>query len=185
MPKSVDEIRVGANGTIRVAPPDTAVPADIEATFDAAWTDLGYTSEDGVTITDAKTVEAIPVWQLFYPARRIVTERDLTAAFVLRQFSGPQFELAFNASVEQDGDNFSATPNDPETIDERRFAVEWQDGVFVSRFIVHRTFVTENVETKLVRSAAADLPITLGVIGEDGVEPWVFQTNDPSFASAT
>lgn len=186
MSKDTDQIVVGANGTVRVAPLGTPEPADIEAAFDAAWTDLGYTTEDGVTVTDSKTLENIPVWQLFYPARRIITERDFTVAFALRQFSGRQVEFAFGGgAVTADGaGKYRFTPPAPETIDERMLSVEWVDGDKTFRLILPRGIVTENVETQVVRTAASDLPITFGIVGQDGVDPWYLLTDDPDFADA-
>lgn len=187
MPKTTDEIVVGANGTIRVAALSVPEPADIAAAFDAGWADLGYVSEDGVTVVDAKTLESIPVWQLFYPARRIVTERDLTVAFALRQFSGIQVEFAFGGGeITEDGaGKFRFTPPSPEVIDERKLAVEWLDGDNTYRLIIPKGMVTENVETKIVRNAAQDLPITFGIIGTEGEDPWYLLTDDPTFAEAT
>lgn len=185
--KTTDQIVVGANGTVRVAPTGTPEPADINAAFDGAWVDLGFTSEDGVTATDAKTLETIPVWQMFYPGRRIITERDFTLAFALRQFAGAQVEFAFGGGeVSADGPGaFRYTPPAPEVIDERMLAVEWLDDDKTYRLILPKGMVTENVETKIVRTAASDLPITFGVIGEDGVDPWYLLTDDPAFAEAT
>jgi hypothetical protein len=189
MAKDTDQIVVGANGTIRVAPPATADPADVSAAWPAGWVDLGYTSEDGVTFTDARTLEAIPVWQLLYPARRVVTERDATVAFTLRQFSRDQVVFAFGGGdIVEDppaaSGNFRYTPPAPEVIDERRLGVEWLDGDKTFRLILPRGIVTENVETKIVRTAATDLPITFGILGVDGVDPWYLLTDDPDFAAA-
>lgn len=183
MAKDTDQIVVGANGTVRVAPTDTADPADVTAAWPAGWVDLGYMSEDGVTFTDAKTLEAIPVWQLLYPARRVVTERDATAAFVMRQWGPDNVELAFGGgeiTVDVAG-AFRYTPPPPETIDERRLGIEWLDGDKTFRLIMPKGIVTENVETNIVRTAAADLPITFGILGEDGVDPWYLLTDDPAF----
>jgi len=186
--KDTDQIVVGANGTVRVAPVGTAAPADASDPFGAGWVDLGYTSEDGVTFTDSKTLEAIPVWQLFYPARRVVTERDFTMAFALRQFAGHQVEFAFGGGevTEDDPGLFRYTPPSPEVIDERALSVEWLDGSKVYRIIMEKGMVTENVETKLARANAADLPITFGILGDDAIAaPWFLLTNDPSFVEAT
>lgn len=186
MPKDTDQIVVGANGSVRVAPLATADPADIAAAWPAGWVDLGYTSEDGVTFTDAKTLEAIPVWQLLYPARRVITERDATAAFVLRQFGPDQVKLAFGGGdITEDGGpgtgNFRYTPPPPEDLDEQRLGIEWLDGDKTFRLIMPRGIVTENVETNIVRTAAQDLPITFGIVGQDGVDPWYLLTDDPAF----
>lgn len=186
MPKDTDQIVVGANGTVRVAPLATADPADVSLAWPAGWVDLGYTSEDGVTFTDSKTLEAIPVWQLLFPARRIVTERDATVAFVLRQFGPDQVKLAFGggAITEDSPGNFRYVPPAPEVLSEQRLGVEWLDGDKTYRLIMPRGIVTENVETNIVRTAAADLPITFGIVGEDGVDPWYLLTDDPAFDPA-
>lgn len=187
MPKDTSQIVVGANGTIRVAPIGTVIPASVDVAWAAGWVDLGFTSEDGVTFTDSKTLEPIPVWQLLFPARRVVTERDVTAAFVLRQWSSDTVPFAFGGGtiVEDVIDAaWTYTPPDPEVIDERMLGVEWLDGDKTYRLIMGRGMVTENVETNLVRNAAADLPITFGVLGEDGVAPFRLQTDDPAFAAA-
>lgn len=188
MPKETDQIVVGANGTVRVAPTTAVEPTDISVAFAATWVDLGFTSEDGVTVTDSKTTEAIPVWQLFYPARRIVTERELSVAFTLRQFSGNQVEFAFGGgavSLDSAG-KYRFTPPSPETLDVRKLAIEWTDGSKTYRLIIPKGMVTENVETKIARTNAADLPITFSVIGDDTIAaPWYMLTNDPTFAEAT
>lgn len=188
MPKEVDEIVVGANGSVRVAPLGSPLPVGVEAAYAAAWTDLGYTSEDGVTARDEKTLAEIPVWQLFYPARRVVTARNFVVSFALRQWSGETVALAFGggAVVTTAGppEFFTYEPPEPEDIDERMLSIEWLDGLKIYRLHLNRGIVTENVETKLTKASAADLPITFGIIGEEGVKPWSLVTNDPAFAAA-
>ena len=187
MPKDTGQIVVGANGSVRVAPLGTAEPVDIDASYDAAWVDLGYTSEDGVTFKDSITKESIAVWQLFYPARRVVSERDFTVSFALRQFAAHQVEFAFGGGeVTEDGaGKFRYEPPDPEVIDERMLGIDWVDGDKNFRLIVPKGTITEDVETQLMRASAADLPVVFGVTGQEGVAPWYLLTDDETFAEAT
>ena len=182
--KDVDEIVVGANGTVWTAPVGTVAPADQDAVPAAAWLDLGYVSEDGVTFRDAKTLEIIPVWQLFHPARRIVTARDTNLEFVLRQWGKDQVPFAFGggAVTSPTVGNFKYTPPSPEEINERALMVDWADGTKNYRLVVIRGMVTDEVSTNLVRSAAADLPIAFGVNGSEAGDPWYLLTDDPAFA---
>lgn len=190
MSKDVDEIVVGANGTVWVAPVGTAAPATSAEAPGAGWVDLGYTSEDGATFTDAKTLQTIPVWQLFHPARRIVTERDTNLGFVLRQWSKDTVPFAFGGGAITEPDDvgnpgeYRYTPPAPELIDERALLLDWVDGTKNYRLVIPRGMVTDNVETNLVRTGAADLPITFGVNGSDGVDPFYLLTNDPALAPA-
>lgn len=186
MAKEVDQIRVGANGTIRVAPVGTTAPTDEIAAYAAGWVDLGYTSEDGVTLTDAKTLAEIPVWQLFYAARRIITGRDFTAAFVLRQWSIDTVKLALGATVtEPTPGHYKIVPPSPESIDQRALGIDWIDGTKHYRLLIARGMVTENVSTKIARANASDLPVTFGIIGDDAAgDPWTIYTDDPAFEAA-
>ena len=176
----VDEILVGASGDVFVAPVGTTAPTDPTSSFSGSWTKIGLISENGVTVTDTKTMVIVPAWQLFYPARRIISARDFTASFALRQWSGTAIKFAFGGGTIA-GNKY--TPAAPDFIDERAMGVDWADGSKHYRLILPRGMVVDNVATQLHRAAAADLPITFGIIGSAGVDPWVLYSDDPSFAS--
>lgn len=182
--KQSDDIVVGANGSILVAPVATALPADVTAAFPAGWVDLGFTDENGAKFTDTKTITDIPVWQLFYAARKIVASRDFQLDFVLRQFDAETVKLGFGGGeiFDDGGGAFHYEPPAPEFIDERAMAIEWLDGTKTYRVIVNRGLVQSNTVTEVVRTKASDVPITFGIIGEDGVVPWIIQTDDPQWA---
>lgn len=184
--KTADEIVVGANGSIYVAPVGSTVPASIGTALGAAWTELGYTSEDGVTWVDGKSLKSIRAWQSFYDLRRIVESKEGSLAFQLLQWNGDNVRLAYGGGTVSEpvpGD-YRYTPPDPADIDERAMAVEWQDGTKNYRLTFPKGMVTENVETNIVRSDGALLPITFALLGEEGVEPFILDTDDPAFANA-
>lgn len=183
MAKDTDEIVVGANGTIWVAPVGTTAPADEVAAPAAGWIDLGYASEDGVTFNDSRTLDAISVWQLFYAARRIVTEVETTISFVLRQWNKNTVPLAFGGGTVSTptAGHHKFVPPAAGTIDERALMVDWVDGAKHYRLVVPKGVATEAVETNLTKSGAADLPIGFAVLGTDGVDPWYLLTDDPAF----
>lgn len=187
MPKDVDEIVIGANGSVWVAPLGTPVPADESAVPNANWVDLGFTNEDGVTLVDSKTQEVVRGWQSFYALRRFITERDFSAAFVLHQWGPEQVMLAFGGGefTEPTSGHYRYDPPDPEHIDERMLMVDWIDGDKRYRLVLERGLVTENVETNITRTAAADLPITFGIIGDESGTPWHLLSNDPAFEGAS
>lgn len=183
---NTDEITVGANGKLMVGPPGTAVPASPTAVPNAAFVDVGGLSEDGLKLTDSKTIEDIKLWQMFYAARKIVTERDFQIAAVLRQWNAANVALAFGGGEVSTVSSgvFKYEPPSPETLDERILLAYWNDGADKYLLIVPRVIVTENVETTLARSAPADLPLTFSVLGDDGVVPWSLLTTATSFDPA-
>lgn len=185
MAKDPNEITVGLNGTVYTAPVGTTEPADIDEALDAAWTDLGFTNEDGLTITKSRNVNVIRVWQSFYPQRRLTTEQDLVVAFALRQFGGIQVETALEGEITEDSaGKYRFTPNDPEVIAEHALLCTWSDGDKDFRLIVPKVTSIEAVEFVVNRSDPSDLPLSFGILGEEGAEPWYMLSNDPSWADA-
>lgn len=185
MSKTTDDIVIGANGSVYIGDVGATPPTDASDPWGGDWLDLGYTDENGIKLTDSKTLADIPVWQLFYPARKIITARDFNVDFVLRQFDGPTVTLAFGGGevTEDSPGNYRYTPPDPEFIDERALGLEWLDGDKVFRLLISRGLVGNNVASDITRSKAADLPITFGIIGEAGSPPYEILTTDESFAS--
>lgn len=188
MTKDADEIVVGANGSIYVGAVGATIPASIDDALDgAAWTDLGYVTEDGVSWTDGKSLTSIRAWQSFYDLRRIVESKEGSLGFTLMQWSGENVKLAFGGGTidEAAGSGlYKFTPPDPATIDERAMAVEWTDGDKDYRLVFPKGMVSENVETNIVRTDSANLPISFALLGQAGVNPFELYTNDPAFADA-
>lgn len=187
MALDADEIVVGSNGRIYVAPVGTAIPTDIATAWGAGWIDLGYANEDGVTISKSRTMEQVPAWQSFFPLRRMVTAEDFTVSFNLLQWGNDSVILAFGGgtitATAGPPAHYLYTPPDPGTLDERAVGVEWQDGTKIYRLTMAKAMVTETVETQMQKAGAAELPITLGVMGEAGVSPFLIRSNDPAWAA--
>lgn len=184
--KDVDDILIGSNGSIYVAPVGTAAPADEVEALNAAFVDLGYASEDGVKLTDSKDMLIYKVWQLRYAAKRKITGRDFAAAFKLSQWNKDTVPLAFGGGTvtAPTAGHFKFVPPSFEDIDERAMVIEWFADDSTFRLIIPRGMVTENVETEVDAGAVSELPITFSVLGTDGVDPWYLLTDHPSFDPA-
>lgn len=186
MGNTSDEILVGANGTIWVGPTTSVAPDDVSTgmeTVDSDWMETGFVDENGVKWTDGKTVVPIPVWQSFYAARRIVSDRASMVVFALRQWSGVTVPLAFGGgTVTDNAGEFTYTPPSPEELDERSLCVEWEDGSKKYRLYFPRGMVTSTTETVLQRQNAANLPITFEGLSDGTADIWSLFTDDPAFA---
>jgi hypothetical protein len=181
-----DQIVVAANGTVYVAPVGTTQPTDPTSAPAAAWVDLGYITEDGATFTDSKEIEDILAWQSFYPVRKIVTGKEASASFALRQWNENSIPLAFGGgSVTNPSTGvWRYVPPNPEDLDERALMIDWQDGDKNYRLIIPKGLVTEAVETQLVRTGSAELPITFAAVpASTDDDPFVLITDDLAFSS--
>lgn len=184
MSLDAEEIVVGGNHRIYVAPAGTPLPAKMSDTLNGNFLDLGYTTEDGVKFVDAKTIQPVQPSQSFYPVRQIVQNRQATAEFSMLQWNRGTVALAFGGgtwSVPASG-QYRYTPPDPETIDERAMVIRPVDGDRDFQFVIALGFVTNNVESTFARTGPGLLPITFSVLSDGSNDPWVFDTNDPAFA---
>lgn len=180
------EIVVGANGRILVAEVGATAPADITEDPSAAWTELGYVSDEGVTFTVGQELEDVNVWQSFYAVRRLMTAKSGNLGFELAQWNRDTIPLAFGGGSvsEPAAGAYRFTPAEPGPIDERALIHEFEDGDYLFRIIIPRGMVTDDVETTLNKAPNGVLPIAFGVNGQEGVAPWYLDTNHPAFAPA-
>lgn len=63
MSNDADNVRVALTGSILMAPKGSTAPVDLDSAWDAAWTDLGFMSDDGVSMEYSTDVEDINAWQ--------------------------------------------------------------------------------------------------------------------------
>lgn len=174
------EIRVGANGTIYIAPSGTAVPS----TVTAAWTgfnQLGYASEDGVKLSRSMDTNMVKGWQSISTLRYLITGVGVTAAFTLLQTNKDVIPLYFGGGsiTSQGGGSFKFDISSAPTVDERTFGVEWVDGSFTYRLTVPRVMVTDTGETTVGRSDAIQWPFTLSAMSpSSGTVLATLLTND-------
>ncbi len=184
MPGSADQIVVAGTGTISIAPQGTAIPADtaVHSTLDPAYVDLGFTSDDGVTIADGMEVEDINAWQSLYPVRRVITGYSGSVAFDLLQWSEDIFIQVLNGVVtEPVADTVHEfTPTRDGVLPEKTLIVDFTDGAELYRWIFHRVTMGADVEIPIDKKTAGVIPNEWGV-QDDVLGPFVMRTTDQNF----
>lgn len=195
MSQNADEVVIGANGNFYTAPysASLALPDAVDDTLDAKFAQHGFVSEDGVTFTDGKEIEDIEAWQSFYPIRKVISSKSSKLELVLRQFNNKNVQLAFGGgSIDTAGGDSIYVPPAPGELDERSAVVEWNDGDYSFMLVVPKGIVTDDVETNLVRTAAADLPIGFEAtpagnptVGDETSYPWYIVSDHPAFADVS
>lgn len=183
MPLDAQEILIAGTATISVAPAGTPMPESLGDALDAAFIDVGYTSEDGVVFADSKNVSGFRPHQSFYEVRRWVVSRASEARWTMAQWNTDNLIFAFGGGevTEPVNNEFRYTPPSPETIDERAVVIDLVDGDKHYRIGIPKGMVSSNTESTLARTGPGLLPITFGALGEDGQDPWFFDTDDPAF----
>lgn len=178
------QVIVGANGRVFVGATTTTAPNDIGdiSSLNAGFKEVGFCSEDGATVSDSKTIQDIGAWQSFYPIRRIVTAREFTIEFAMRQWNDDNIKFAFgggtivNASV-----GWKYEPPDPSVIDERSLILFWEDGTKRYMLYIPRGITTSNTQAQLQRNNPADLAVTFSALSDGSLPAYQLFTDDPAF----
>ncbi|MFF8607620.1 phage tail protein [Streptomyces sp. NPDC015346] len=182
------EIRVAGTGKLYVAKVGTAAPTfgTGEASADwSSWTDLGFTTGDGVTFSKKDKLEAIDSWQSVSPVHYIYSARDLSLKFSMLQFNEDTLPF-FMGGGKVEAEAAPAVGVYKYDIAERPFAdvralgLEFTDyktnadgtsSKVTYRFIIPRGQVTASDDIKLARKAASTLGITFSAMSKGDGKP--------------
>ncbi len=187
MPQDAEQLVVAIAGSVNLAnlaeSPDLPGATDGPTASMPDFVDLGYTTTDGVTFTATPTTEDVEAWQSATPIRRLVTARALTVAFSLQQWNQDNFGLAFGGGAWSEpaaGVFRYDPPADTDSLSEYALVVDFNDGDKNARVVVFRGNVTDAVETQLMRTGPAVLPISFSSLTPDDQDrSWYFVGDDP------
>jgi hypothetical protein len=189
MANNSQEIIVAATGHVSVAPFGTALPTEEVTALNAAFLDVGYVTEAGVTFTATPTIVDVNAWQSYTPIRKLVTARALTAACVMQQWNQETFAVAFGGgtwTMVSPGSYRYDPPIDGSALTEYSLVIDAVDGVKNVRWVVKRCTIEGAVTSNLTRTAAADLPVTFAALTPDGQNTaWYFLSNASEFSIAS
>lgn len=182
MAKTKSAVRVPGTWAIYRAPVGTTEPADSQEALDAAWTELGYTDEDGLVFTFGREIADIRVGQSYWPIRKVITEYAGSVRVTLAEYSKTNVEVALEATVTEPDSTgnpgeFLVTPATDGTLTEHALLLEIEDGTDVIRRVI-RDCVVGNVGDQQVRKAnKLGLNCTFDILGEDSLAPWIDLAN--------
>jgi hypothetical protein len=179
------ELVVAGTGDIYVGPVGATLPTTAVAAPSPHFVQLGFTTEDGVTLTRTPEIQDFGAWQSRTPVRRELTSEEVTLAFQLEQWNAENFAFAFGGGEITDlgGGMYRYDFLAPEDqLAENSLIADWRDGSKRYRLCIPRGNVTESTETQLVRGALAVLPVSFKALApDDASSPAYLLTNDPNF----
>lgn len=122
------EVTVGAakaTGAIYVAATSVALPTDAVTTIPSAYKLLGFTSDEGVTISEDMSTEGITAWEGRTEVYNVVTEYTESVAFTPIQCNADVAKLTWGDSgVEVDGSGNIHAKHSGATIDPVHIVIE-------------------------------------------------------------
>jgi hypothetical protein len=181
------QVLVGTGAKCYIGLDDATAPVDSDADLTTGWADIGFVSEDGLTIRFGATSEGVPVWQSSTPVRTIKQETESQCEFALMQWHGDALVAAFGGgSVSGAAGAFRYdSPKGNDALRIHRLAIGWADKGFSYRLYVPMSQLADVTETQILRTEAADIPLTFSMLEPGGGEsPWSLLSDDPAFDPA-
>lgn len=186
MALNADNVRVGLNGNIYMAVKGSTAPTDLTTAWDAAWLDLGFMSDDGVSLEYSTDVEDINAWQSLSPVRRVLTSVDMTIGFTAIELKTRTVTAYFPGATMTDVSGTVHKLSIPSAPGPQEFAfgLEWVDGSVINRLVIPRGEITDRGAITVGRSEAVALEMTVSAYATSAPEIATWLSNDPAWSAA-
>ncbi|MGZ6587105.1 MAG: phage tail tube protein [Solirubrobacteraceae bacterium] len=158
------ELVVPGNGEVYFAAIGTTLPAqntDPTAALNAAFTGLGYITEDGIAFTVTPAITEFRAMQSLQAVRRERSNMDFAMTCALEQWNEETVVAALGGAMTDNGTYYTWTPPEAgDALDEWSVVVDIQDGTRNMRVVYPRAnLATETAQVSFKRNELATLPI--------------------------
>lgn len=193
MALTASQIRIPGTGELFTNTVGTAAPTDVSTALAVTWTGLGYTQDDGATVSRSLDREPVTAWQSTSPVAYIYNGAELTVAAAMLQSNNEVASLWFGGGDFAEtgvgsGEFKSDMPTIPEGV-ERSIVLQWTDtrGTtdVVSRLYIPRAELRDTGDVQLSRTGPTAFQMTWAALAPDtGSVLATWFTDDPAFAPA-
>lgn len=171
MTTTAANVRVGVTGGAYHAPTASTLPTDATTARDAAFKDVGYISEDGVSQTINSDTTEIKAWQNGDTVRKVQTAHDVSFTFTMIETSAETLKVfyadaaATATAVEVTG---AQSPHEA-------WVIEVLDGLQTIRIVLPDAQVTDRGDVVYKTDEAIGYEITLTAYPDtSGVKAYVY-----------
>jgi hypothetical protein len=156
---------------VYIAEMDTAGPTDSASEWGADWTPLGYTSEDGITLTNAKDSTELRAWQSMNPIRTVITGQTRTVHMQLLQRNTTTMGVYWDVEDPEVTDGAYHFQVRSEQAGQRRaLGLDFLDGTFSERMVMPRVMLSAVGDLQYQRSGFALYDVTFTIL--EGTDGW-------------
>ncbi len=184
MPLDANAVRVALSGAAYVALPKAKLPADATTPWDAAFTDIGWISDEGITESNSTDTSEIKGWQGGQTVRKVISSSEMTFKFTAIETSKTVLELYHKGSKVATTSGKSVLAIKAPGPDRRTFGFDVVDGNSHIRIVVPDGEVTETGDITYKSDEAVAYEITVTAYpGSDGTVAFKY-SDDPAWAAA-
>lgn len=167
MSLDASKVEVAVTGAVYLAPLGTTLPTDSSTALEAAFENVGYLSEDGITETPEEDDETIQAWQNGDVVRRVITSHEIQYAFTMIETNEHTLKAYYgnySTEVGSEGD----VKITGEQLPRQCMVIETIDQDMLRRRVVPVAQVVERGEVELTNSDATGYEVTVTGYPDDG-----------------
>lgn len=179
-------VRVAITGGVYRAPLGTALPTGPTGSLNAAFVNLGYIGEDGVTEAHEDSIDNIVAWQNAQVVRAARTESLATLQFMMIESNVNTLETFHPGSVmTEPSPGVYKLEVKPPTAGAQAWVLDVVDGSIHQRIAVGNGEVTERGEVQYVNGQPIGYPVTITCYPDDDGNLMVKWSDDIAWAPAS
>lgn len=171
MAEQSSQVHLASFGHVYIAPLGTTMPTDVTTVLNAAFAELGYLSEDGVSVTPNVDTNDIKAWQTPVPVKTVVTSVGLQCKFSMMQITSDTTAAYFfgSAWTRISGTLGKLIFSSTVSTQERCLVIEWTDEVGnVNRLCFGRGMLTDRDAMQLQRTENLAFGVTFEALDLNG-----------------
>lgn len=158
-------VEVAVTGAVYLAPLGTTLPTSSSDALDAAFKDVGYISEDGITETPEEDTQEIRAWQNGDVVRRLLTSHELQYGFAMIELNEVSLE-AYYGNYDAGTVRVKGQP-----LPRQCMVIDVIDEGKLRRRVAPIAQVVERGEVSLTNSDATGLEVTVSCYPDATAEP--------------
>lgn len=161
MTLDAQKVRVAVTGAVYAGPTSATAPTSATSSVPAAYNDMGYISEDGVTEAYDEDVQDIQAWQGGAIVRTLISSSKASLSFTMIESKASTLELYHKGStMEAVTDGYKIDVKLPNVV-RKKFILDVLDGSTHLRIYVPDGEVTERGEITYVNDETISYNVTL------------------------
>lgn len=166
---TASNVLVGTTGGVHIAPEGTTLPTNTTTALNAAFDEVGYISDDGVTQSISEDITDLKAWQNGDVVRKIQTSHDLTYQFTMIETSDVTLE-AYYGNYAAGAVQITGTQ-----LDHHAWVLEVEDGDDDIRIVIPDGQITERGDIVYQNGDAIGYPVTITAFPDDsGVKAYLY-----------
>lgn len=181
---NAENVFISTTGGLWKAPPGTTLPTDADpfAALDAAFTNLGYISDDGVNEAFDDSVDDVVSWQGATTIRSATTQSTTSLNLMLIETKGTVLEAFHRGStIVNVASGIWKMEVKPIVVDKAIFILDALDGLKYERTIIGNGEIVERGEVENMTGGAKGYPIVIRAYPDGSGNTMVKYSNDAAW----